>query len=377
MSRGHFVLEHAIDEIKTGLSFRRDVEEDLDELCESIERIGLIHPPSVSEQGSLIDGRRRLAALKQLGFRTTPVWIVHGVSDKLSQVLAIRDENTLRKALKPVEQATLYEELKAIYGAEGERRKEASYFGATPAADADGGEDGGAESAPPSAEERPGGADSAPPARGPHAKSRVQAAQAVTGRDSRTMLEQVSELKRIAADDDEDPAVRQHAAEALIELNEDGKVNGRYQAVKHAQHLARLTRWADHPDTPDTARQAAQEEIAGLDPERPIAEAANEAGLAVQRVEKILTAAQSPTEGDARVGWADVDPLMREKHAIRRLVDLLRREHGWWDRTDPVDVGKYADDGQWELITSYVAGATAFLAAAQQARDEEPDDDEK
>lgn len=357
MSRGHVIIEHSIDQISMGVSFRRDVDEGLDELCESIQRIGLIHPPAVTEQYSLIDGHRRLAALRRLGHRVSPLWIVHGVSDKLSQVLAIRDEQTLRKALKPVEQASLYEELKALYAEDADRRKEATQFGGgdQPASDAAGG--GG------------GRADSAPPVRGNESKSRVQAAKAVTGRDSRTMLEQVSELKRIAASDDEDPAVRQHAAEALIELNEDGKVNRRYLEVKTEQHLAKLRHWAEHPDTPDAVRAAAGQELAALQAEVPVGDAAKEAGLAVTRVTQLADAEEAKRKGE-KVGWADVDPLMRQKHTIRRLVDLLRREHGWWDRVDPVDVGTHADDAQWELISTYIDGATGFFTLARTAREE-------
>jgi len=352
MSRGHLVLEHAIDQIVRGRTFRRDVTEDLDELCESIRTLGILTPPSVTEEYVLICGHRRLAALEQLGHRVAPVWIVHGVSDELNRVLAIRDEETLRKTLKPVEQASLYEELKALYAEDADRRKAATQFGADtpePAA-VPGGEDGGA--------------DSAPPAQGNDAKSRVQAARSVTGRDSRTMLEQVSELKRIAAADDEPPAVRQHAAEALIELNEDGKVNRRYLEVKTGQQVAKLRAWVEHPDTPAPVREAAERELAALDPGRPAKETAKEAGLAVARVTQIADAARPEA-----VGWADVDPLLREKHAIRRLVDLLRREHGWWDRVDPADVGAYADEPQWELISTYIDGATAFFTAAHAARE--------
>lgn len=356
MSRGHLVLEHAIDQIIRGHAYRRDLEEELEELCESIQRTGLLTPPSVTEDYVLISGHRRLAALERLGHRVTPIWIVHGVSDQLSQVLAIRDEQTLRKALKPVEQASLYEELKALYAEEAERRDQKTRFGS-------------AERDERLAEigDEDGGADSAPPQTGNDTKSRVQAARAVTGRDSRTQLEQISELKRIAADDGEDPMVRQQAAEALIELNEDRKVNGRYQQVKLAQHRARLTRYAEHPDHSDTVRDAARAELDALDVDAPAGEAVREAGLAVARVAQ-LADAEHTREGEARVGWADVDPLMRQKHAIRKLVDLLRREHGWWDRIDPADVGRYADDAQWELITSYVTGADQFLTAATTAR---------
>ena len=173
MSRGHLVLEHAIDQIDIGFSFRRDTEEGLEELCESIERFGVIHPPAVTENYSLIAGRRVLAAQKRLGYRVTPLWIVHGVSDRLSQVLAIRDEETLRKALKPVEQAELYEELKKLYAEDAARRKEASLFGSPERESDDGAEEAG---------EDDGRADSAPP-HGNDTRSRGQAARAVTGRD--------------------------------------------------------------------------------------------------------------------------------------------------------------------------------------------------
>lgn len=365
MTRGHLVLEHAIDQITRGHAYRRDVEEDLDELCESIQRLGILNPPTVTDAYVLIAGQRRLAAMEKLGWRVTPVWIVPGVSDKLSQVLAIRDEQALRKALKPVEQAELYEELKALYAEDAERRDAATRFGSPHrdaveddrAADGEAG-DGGAESAPPddpTKTDEPKANDT---------KSRVQAARAVTGRDSRTMLEQIGELRRIAADDDEDPMVRQHAAEALLELNEDGKVNGRFLQVKTRQNLAALTRLAQHPDTPDTVRDAAGAELAALTPDLPAKDAAKESGLALERVRKLQAAAAS----EEKVGWADVDPLMRQKHQVRKLVDLLRREHGWWDRFDPVEIGQYADETQWDLIDTYVEGATTFITAATTAR---------
>jgi ParB-like chromosome segregation protein Spo0J len=360
MTRGHLVLEHAINQIVRGHAYRRDVEEDLDELCESIQRVGILNPPTVTDSYVLIAGQRRLAAMEKLGWRVTPVWIVPGVSDKLSQVLAIRDEQTLRKALKPVEQAELYEELKTLYAEDAERRDAATRFGSPHRPDAARtGEDGGAESAPPDGQAKRDVAASN------DTKSRVQAARAVTGRDSRTMLEQIGELKRIAADDDEDPIVRQHAAEALLELNEDGKVNGKFLQVKTRQNLAALTRLAQHPDTPDAVRAAGNDELAALTRDLSPKEAAKESGLALERVRKLQAAAASAE----KVGWTDVDPLMRQKHQVRKLVDLLRREHGWWERYDPVEIGRYADPIQWDLIASYVDGAHTFVTAATTARD--------
>lgn len=98
--------------------------------------------------------------------------------------------------------------------------------------------------------------------------------------------------------------------------------------MKTRQNVARLTRMAEHPDTPEQACTAAAAELRTLqDVASPAA--AKESGLAFTRVTEIHKAATDP----ALVGWKDVDPLLREsEHAIRKLVDLLRREHGWWDR---------------------------------------------
>ena len=114
MTRGHLILEHSIDQLKRGSQYRRDLDDDLDELCASIQRTGVLNPPAVTEEYVIITGNRRVAAMEKLGMRVTPVWVVPGVSDKLSYVLAIRDEQTLQKTLRPLEQAELYEELKAL-----------------------------------------------------------------------------------------------------------------------------------------------------------------------------------------------------------------------------------------------------------------------
>ena len=350
MTRGHLILEHAIDQLRKGVRYRRNLEDDLDDLCASIQRTGVLNPPAVTEEYVIITGNRRVAAMEKLGMRVTPIWVVPGVSDKLSYVLAIRDEQTLHKALKPLEQAELYDELKQLYAEDAARAKAGSQFtegGKKPA------ESGGADSAPPLDIVNPN-----------DRKTRVQAARAVTGRDSRTMLEQINQLKQIAADDAEDPYVRQHAAEALLEINEDRKVNGRYQAVKTRQNLAHLTRLAEHPDTPEQARTAATGELRALRTVESPAEAMKESGLALARVKEVQKAASNP----ALVGWKDGDPLLREKHAIRKFVDLLRREHGWWDRYDAEDFGKHADEAQWELVDSYVTESGRFLDRARDAR---------
>src|SRR5690625_4042700 len=86
----------------------------LDQLVASIERDGLLHPPTVTPDGVLVCGARRLAAIKQLGWRTVNVWVRAGITDRLGQLLAEQDDNVLHKPLTPTEQTALYRELKAV-----------------------------------------------------------------------------------------------------------------------------------------------------------------------------------------------------------------------------------------------------------------------
>ncbi len=352
MGRGHLVLEQAIDAIIVGHQYRRDLG-DLTELCESIDRVGLLAPPVLTPENVLISGNRRLAAMRQLGKRTVPVWIAAGVSDKLTTVLAIQDENTLHKDLTPLEQAELYSELKQLLAEENARRQATTRFGSaavTPERTSDG-------------TAGHGGWDSQPPQGG--GKSRIQAATAVTGRDSSQQLEHVLELERIAASEREDDLVRQHAAEALVEINQDGKVNSRYLQVKLDQTLTTLGRLAEDPAIPDAVRHAAAAELVTVQTIQQPRQAVAEATRALNRIgvlQKDTAARLAP------VGWSDVDPELRQKHECHKLADLLRREHGWWTTYDAAVIGQYTTDEQWDLITSYVTNATAFVEEAQQVR---------
>lgn len=145
------------------------------------------------------------------------MWVVPDVSDKLSYVLAIRDEQTLQKALKPLEQAELYEELKALYAEDAQRRDAATRFG-SPDRDAHDRRSTGRGcrfGTPVRRQESPN-------ASGP---SGNRAGLAYHARADQRAAPHRRRRHR-------GPYVRQEAAEALIELNTDGKVNGRYLAVK-------------------------------------------------------------------------------------------------------------------------------------------------
>lgn len=77
--------------------FRRDLG-DIESLANSIEAVGLIHPITVTPDLDLVAGRRRLEAVKSLGWLRVPVYYVD-----LDMLLAERDENTQRKPFTPSE----------------------------------------------------------------------------------------------------------------------------------------------------------------------------------------------------------------------------------------------------------------------------------
>ena len=120
--KGHIELERQIDSITVGVRHRKDPGE-LTALMKSIEEVGLLQPVTVTPDGVLICGWRRLEALRRLGRRTLSVWVRSGISDQLSHLLAQQDENEQRKPLSPVETARLYAEIKILEKEDAQRRR--------------------------------------------------------------------------------------------------------------------------------------------------------------------------------------------------------------------------------------------------------------
>lgn len=362
--RGYLVVEHAIDQIIEARSYRTELG-DLDELTASIEKLGLLCPVVITVDGVLISGRRRLAVMRRLGHMTVPVWVAAGVSDELRTLLAIQDDNLLRKDFTTTEKAALYEEYKAVLAEENARRQRATRFGATPVSDTE--SDGIAHHGEAvDAGGHDGGGDSQPPSR---RKSRVQAAQAVTGRDSSQQLEEILELQRLATDEDEDERVRQAAADALVEINTDGKVHGRFQDVKTLQVLAWLEYVSLREDVPDGVREAAAHEIDALRQIERRLDRIRAATTAAHRVHDLLNRTGSGTDEEpAATGAEPAAVTVRAAYQCRRLVDTFTRAGNWWTTTDPALVGRHATAEQWQVIAEHRGRATAFLDAAEAAR---------
>jgi hypothetical protein len=91
-----------ISSIRMGASIRQDMG-DVAALAESIREHGLLHAVVILEDGTLVAGRRRIAAHQLLGRTAIPAMVVN-VADLLK---AQRDENEVRKSLTPSEAVAL------------------------------------------------------------------------------------------------------------------------------------------------------------------------------------------------------------------------------------------------------------------------------
>jgi N6-adenosine-specific RNA methylase IME4 len=104
-----------IDDIIVGERHRRDLG-DIDTLARSISDVGLLHPPVVRQDGLLIAGERRLAALRQLGHTEVPVRVL----DLDAIVRGEFAENRCRKDFLPSELVAI---AKAVERIERERAR--------------------------------------------------------------------------------------------------------------------------------------------------------------------------------------------------------------------------------------------------------------
>lgn len=208
-------LERAVSSIRIGNRHRTDLG-DIDALAASIARDGLLQPPTITPDGVLVCGRRRLAAIQQLGWRTVNVWVRQGISDRLGHLLAEQDDNLLHKDLTPLEAASLYRELKTLLAEDAARRQEASRFSADhqPA----GGQDGG-------------GKFPAPPPT-PAGEARQQAAAMIPGAASYRTLDKIEAIQQAAGRDDLPDDTRAAVADALARIESGAPVHPIFEEVR-------------------------------------------------------------------------------------------------------------------------------------------------
>lgn len=218
-------LDRAVDSITVGKRHRSDLG-DIATLAASIDRDGLLQPLTITIDGILVCGARRLAAIKMLGWRTVNVWVRGGLSDRLGKLLAEQDDNMLHKPYNQLEAAGLYREIKQVMAEDAARRDAATRF---------------------SSENQPGsdgGAKFAPPSLGPLGKAREQAAAMIPGGASHTTLEKIGFIEDIAANPAQPESLRAEAAAALERIEAGDPVHPIYQAIRESADTAREIREA-------------------------------------------------------------------------------------------------------------------------------------
>lgn len=336
--QGHIELERSVDSIRIGSRHRVDLG-DVEALAESISRQGLLQPITVTPEGVLVCGARRLAALRQLGIRTINVWVRAGVSDRLTQLLAEQDENSLHKPLSPTESAALYRECKALLAEDAARRQHASRFGSpveVPGAD--------------------GAVTVTAPSKRNDGDTRTQAALLVTGHRSFTTLERIGRLQDIA-DDESVPTVVRDRARAELEAVENGapvlpafrRVSG-VQVLSELDHVARSSAQAveDRAAAADAARQirSGTEPSWGEDPRQFAMKALGRA-----------KSEQSPSHKGER-----------SSAELKRFMFTWDDLANWWHSFDPSAIAAGLSDDEWQRFELTLEGTVTFAEQVRNLR---------
>lgn len=345
---GHIELERAVESIWAGRRHREDYG-DLDPLVESIARDGLLQPITITPDGMLICGARRLAAIRRLGWKTVNVWVRSGISTTLGQLLAEQDDNLLHKPLTRTEEATLYAELKALMVEDAAGRQEASRFT--------------------SKQENPrshGPATVAVPQKG---ETRQQAALMVTGRNAYTSLERINELQHLAADPAQPDDVQRRAREELDRIDAGESITGAQHRIRAAQALAELDALASDPVQPAGIRDTAAAGAARLRELENTARPADLERLAVLAVERAKSATKKRPAQLASARLHAVEEQPREFLPVRSFVYLWDELSTWTERYDPETIGPALSHEQWAMFENAVTATVRFLKAARAARD--------
>ncbi|MFT8396156.1 ParB N-terminal domain-containing protein [Propionibacterium sp.] len=312
---GYIELDRAVSSIRVGNRHRKDMG-DLQALAASIGRDGLLQPITITPDGLLVCGARRLAAVRQLGWRTVNVWVRSAISDRLAHLLAEQDDNVLHKELTPLEAEALYREIKQLLAEDASHRQTASRF---------------------STDHQPGH-DGAPkfgtPAQSTGRVSK-QAAGMIPGAPSDTTLEKISYL-RDAADNPQLPEdLRQQACDGLTDIEADAPIHPIYQSVRSAVDAANGDR-------------DAQLHL-----------------LADQALARVKDAPKKP-KPSARRSPAPV------RFAVRAFILTWGELDQWWDRYDLDALARELSEEQAEAFYATAEGTALAARKLRALRDQQP-----
>lgn len=294
-THGHIELDRTVSSIQVGARHRHDLG-DVEGLAASIQKYGLLQPITITPDGVLVCGARRLAAIKKLGWETVRVWVRSGISDPLAHLLAEQDDNVLHKPLTQLEQAGLYREITELLREDAERRKEATQF----SSERQPGDDGPAKFAGPS---------------GSAGDRRKQAADMISG-DSYATLDKITWLQDTAADPGQPEDVRRQAAQELENIKQGAHVHPAWQRVHDLTAAATTSRSEDAARLAEEALAKLQAEQHAAGKKRPAKEKAKSPGAPGREVWPPRTFV---------VTWQGFTPGWWEHFDVVVLVDKLTR----------------------------------------------------
>lgn len=336
---GYVELSRAVDTIKVGKRFRE--EGDVSDLVGSFKLVGMLQPITITPDGVLICGARRLAAAKQLGWSTVKVWVRSGISTRLEMALAERDENVVRRNFTEWELSRLYAELKTLLAEDAAQRKAATRFGATPS---------------------PG-----EPIVGSPGNSAKQAALAVTGKRSETTLERVLEIERMAEDPELPGAVRSTAVAQVGALKEkNANVALAYGEVQKSLAMYELAELLLDPEITETLRDEIERRHRELEESTTGVEMMALAKAALRRAKEARRRPGKGLPADAPAGR--YPPVNPSRWIPKAFMSLVSETDYWWLRVDAAEVGASLGEHQWAQFDDWVNQAVAFRDAARQHR---------
>ena len=337
---GFIELERTVESITIGTRHRTDYG-DLAQLIASIQRDGLLQPVTITPDGVLVCGARRLAAIKQLGWRTVNVWVRSGITDRLGALLAEQDDNLLHKPLTPTEQATLYRELKEIMAEEAAQRQAATQFGT-----------GG---------KHPGqaGAGESPGPHGLKGDAREQAARLITGTDSSQRLERIAHLQNLAENPDQSEEVRQRARAELAAIDTGSPVSPAFQRLNAHTSVAELERIANDTDVDEIVRHHAQVAAHSLRETPADVKAAELERLAVEALRRVKEQTKTQKPRPLRPApKPDEGPV--PQFPVRAFRVMWNEMAAWWLHYDVADIAHALTDEEHEAFQETIEGTVNF-----------------
>lgn len=208
-----------IETVRVVGRFRKDLG-DIRSLAQSIAQIGLINAITITPDGRLIAGERRLEACRSLGWQIIGARVVDNLEDAADRLRAERDENTERKEMTVSERMELAAALEELERPRAAARK-AAHGGTAPGRRAN-------------TPDPVNGSVQLPDVDGP-AETREVVANAIGM--SPASYGRAKRVWKAANDADAAPEVRKVAQEALAEMDATGNITAAHEKVRGARSV--------------------------------------------------------------------------------------------------------------------------------------------